>query len=224
MLARLVTAYVPLRSHPRTASEYGALGERLSGVPVRKKAFYQRVEDTWMYKHVTGLPVPTAVSVADNPTKNSFSYHCVQHEKIEWLREAAREYPDTDVLVWVDYGIFHQPDVCNEAIVRFMGSVDDRHIYAPGCWEPPANVSSDAPCWRFCGSVLAVPTWVVDELAQAIKTQAIAHITATRNVEWEVNTWARAEQGVASHLPWKWYKADHNVSQFTNLPLELKDA
>ena len=43
MRAKLVTAYVPIADHPRSAREYGELGERLGGVPVPKKAFYDQV-------------------------------------------------------------------------------------------------------------------------------------------------------------------------------------
>jgi hypothetical protein len=216
MKARLVTGYIPIIGQPRGVKEYGELGEKLGGVPVRKKAFYMRVEDTWLAQHVRLLPYRPSWSAGDNPDKNSLAYHCVQHEKIKWLKQAAIENPDDDIMVWVDYGIFHQPGVCNEAIVRFMQSLDDRAIYAPGCWGASKHVDPNNPCWRFCGSVLAVPSRYVEQLDQEITDQARATVAVTQNVEWEVNTWARAE--AKSSLPWCWYKADHNVSQFTDAP------
>lgn len=221
MKARLVTAYVPIAGHPRSAQVYGELGEKLGGVPVRKKAFYQEVGSTWLAEYLKLLPERPSWSTGDNPEKNSLAYHCVQHEKIAWLKQAAAEYDD-DVFVWVDYGIFHQPGVCNEAIVRFMDSLDADTIYAPGCWSAPVHVDSNAPCWRFCGSVLAVPRRYVERLDQEIGDQARATVAITRNVEWEVNTWARAE--AKSTLPWRWYQADHDASQFLNCPtLENRD-
>jgi hypothetical protein len=220
MKARLVTGYIPIIDHPRKVEEYGALGEKLGGVPVRKKCFYQEVGTTWLAERLKLLPFRPSWSTGDNPQKNSLAYHCVQHQKTEWLKQAAAEYDD-DMFVWVDYGIFHQPGVCNEAIFNFMESLDDRHIYAPGCW-PQGPVHQQEPCWRFCGSVLSVPREHLDVLHQEVQHTAIDHILFTHNVEWEVNTWARVER--RSQLPFCWYKADHDVTQFTHCPtLEKSD-
>lgn len=216
MRARLVTGYVPIKGHPRGPEEYGALGEKLGGVPVRKRAFYQQLESTWLWKFIHSSRVIPRVSTADAPAKNTLAYHCVQHQKTEWLLAAMETYPDEDVYVWVDYGIFHQPGICNEAIVKFMSSLDDKAIYAPGCWDKPDVIGRSQPCWRFCGSVLAVPKKFVPLLHFACVRAATKHIRTTNNVEWEVNTWARVER--RERLPWCWYKADHDVSQFWNAP------
>lgn len=223
MKARLVTGYVPIPDHPRSAEVYGELGERLGAVPVRKKAFYQRAEDTWLWRYVHSLEVTPRVSQHDNPAKNTLAYHCVQHQKTEWLLAAVEAYPDDDVYVWVDYGIFHQPGITSEAIYNFMENVRDDAIYAPGCWKSPEAVESSYPCWRFCGSVLAVPKLMVGPLHLACMQKAHQHIRATNNVEWEINTWARVEKWHKSKLPWRWYKADHDVTQFTNLPKDALD-
>lgn len=217
MKTRLVTAYVPIPNHPRTAEQYGALGEKLSGVPVPKKAFYMRLEDTWLSKYIAKLPFIPRASDGDNPDKNTLAYHCVNHMKTTWLVQAADEYPDADVLVWVDYGIFHLPGVTNQHVYEFMGKVDDKAIYAPGCWDKPDIVESASPCWRFCGSVLAVPRKMVDQLDYEARVAARQHISATKNVEWEVNTWARVER--KTKLPFSVFKADHNETLFTGLPL-----
>ena len=215
--ARLVTAYVPIPGHPRTAKEYGDLGERLGGVPVRKACFYEQPGQMWLTKYVAKLPFKPAVSRGDNEAKNSLLYHAVNHQKTTWLVQAADKYPDADVLVWVDYGIFSQPGVNGQAIYEFMERVDDRAIYAPGCWDKPLAVEAVVPCWRFCGSVLSVPRRLVDSLDFAVRVAARKHISATKNVEWEVNTWARVE--AQGKLPFHWYKADHNRSLFDNLEL-----
>jgi hypothetical protein len=216
MRARLVTGYVPLADHPRSAEEYGVLGEKLGGVPVRKAAFYQRVEETWLHRFVKHLQVIPRVSAGDNPQKNTLAYHCVNHQKTEWLLAAVEKYPEDDVYVWVDYGIFHQPGITNEVIYNFMERVQNDAIYAPGCYDKPVAVISAAPCWRFCGSVLAVPKMFVPMLHYACVRTAQQHIRSTNNVEWEINTIARVEKN--ERLPFHWYRADHNATQFTNLP------
>ena len=219
MQVKLVTAYVPIPNHPRTAEEYGALGEKLSGVPVPKKAFYMPFHETWLAKYLLKMPFKVPHSEGDNPAKNTVAYHCVNHEKTSWLRQAAEEDKVSDVFVWVDYGIFRLPGVTNQAIYEFMERIDDKAIYAPGCWDKPEAVESVYPCWRFCGSVLAVPRDYIDELDYSCRVAARQHITQANNVEWEVNTWARVEKKYRQ-LPFHWYKADHDVSMFNNLELK----
>lgn len=214
MKVQLVTGYVPVKDHPRGPKEYGELGERLGAVPVPKKAFYQQVETTWLSKYVRGLRYIPRVSEGDNPAKNTLAYHCVNHQKTTWLVQAADEYPDADVLCWVDYGIFRLPGVTADAIAAFVAKLDDDAIYAPGCWEKPTAIESVYPCWRFCGSVLSVPRKMVDQLDYECRVAARQHIARTKNVEWEVNTWSRVEQ--KTRLPFRWYAADHNVSMFSN--------
>ncbi len=216
MRTRIITGYVPIPGHPRTAAEYGELGEKLSGVPVPKKAFYMRVEDTWLHRYITDLKFPVNVSQYDNSAKNTLAYHCVNHMKSSWLAQAADEYPDDDVFVWVDYGIFRLPGVTNQAIYEFLEKLDDRCIYAPGCWNNHNPVESVFPCWRFVGSMIAVPKRYVDQFDSACRETARQHIQRTHNVEWEVNTWARVEQKRKFKIPFHWYPADHNVSMFTD--------
>lgn len=218
MKIKLVTAYVPIPNHPRGPEEYGALGEKLSGVPVPKKAFYQPLDTLWLSKYINSLKFPPRASEHDNPHKNSLAYHCVNHQKSSWLVQAAAEDPDADVLVWVDYGIFRLDGVSNQAIYEFVEKLDDKAIYAPGCWETkPDVVESAYPCWRFCGSVLAVPRRLVDSFDYECRVAARQHVAATKNVEWEVNTWARVER--KTKLPFHWYKADHNSTLFTGLDI-----
>lgn len=215
MKTRLVTAYVPIPNHPRTAGEYGELGEKLSGVPVPKKAFYNKVSELWLRKYIDKLPFIPRASAWDNPEKNTLDYHIVNHQKTTWLVQAANEYPDDDILVWVDYGIFRLPGVTNQAIYEFVERIDDKKIYVPGCWDKPVIIESSFPNWRFCGSMIAVPRRYVDQLDYECRVAARQHVSATKNVDWEVNTWARVE--AKTKLPFHWYKADHDVSLFTGL-------
>jgi hypothetical protein len=216
MGAKLVTAYVPIPEHPRGPEEYGALGEKLGGAPVRKKCYYSRLEDLWMTKFINAANFMPRASEGDNPSKNTMAYHSVNHQKSTWLKWAKDEDPDIDVLVWVDYGIFRLPGITNPQIYDFMERLDDKAIYAPGCWNKGV-VESAYPCWRFCGSVIAIPRDMVDRFDYECRVAARQHITATKNVEWEVNTWARVEQ--KSKLPFHWYKADHNETLFTGLDI-----
>lgn len=219
MKTRLVTGYVPIPNHPRTAKEYGDLGEKLGGVPVRKKCFYNKLDDLWLTKYIHMLPFVPRASEGDNPAKNSLAYHAVNHQKTTWLVQAADEYPDDDWLVWVDYGVFSQPGISSQVIYEMFERLEgtpDTCIYAPGCWDKPGVIEAAYPCWRFCGSVLAVPRKMVDQLDFECRVAARKHISSTKNIEWETNTLARVE--AKTKLPFRVYKADHNATLFTAFP------
>lgn len=213
MNAKLVTAYVPIPNHPRTPEVYGALGEQLGGAPVRKKCFYQNLDTLWMTKFINKLPRPPRSAEFDNAAKNTLAYHSVQHQKTSWLVQAKDEDPDADILVWVDYGVFRLPGVNNQVIYEFMDRLDDSAIHIPGCWAKPDVVETSLPCWRFCGTVLAIPRRFVDQFDYECRVAARQHEAATHTIEWEVNTWARVER--KTKMPIKWYKADHDASLFT---------
>lgn len=217
MKVKLVTAYVPIAGHPRGPAEYGALGEKLAGVPVPKKAYYDQVQNLWLTKHLRKLDFLPTCMVYDNPEKNTLPYHAVNHEKTSWLVQASNEDPDADVLVWVDYGVFRLPGVNNQVIYEFFEKLDDKAIYVPGCWSQQDVIMHSVPCWRFCGSVIAVPKHCVDKLDWECRVAARQHIARTKTVEWEVNTWARVEK--KTKLPFHWYAADHNERLFTGLDI-----
>jgi len=217
---KVVTGYVPVPNHPRTAAEYGALGEKLGEIPVLKHAFYERLERCWLHKFVEKqnkrlAPLALTHSVGDNPAKNTMDYHIVQHQKFEWLGMAAAQDPSIDVFIWIDYGIFHVPGVTAAVILEFLAKVNDKDIAIPGCWDKHfmAPVSDAYPSWRFCGGVIVVPRLQIPALLNAVHTEVRKHTRQTKNITWEVNTLARVEQ--KDKVPIRWYQADHNATMFS---------
>ena len=212
---KIITAYIPIPNHPRTAEEYGKLGEGFRGITAAPvKAFYQQLADLWLGQFVWSQPNKITHSEGDNPAKNTLAYHIVQHNKFAWLTAAAITDPDPDVFVWLDYGIFHQPNVTAKVIDDFVRRVDDKYIYAPGCW-PEKPVDDSSPCWRFCGSMFAVPRRFLQPLDNRFREETKRNIWKTKNLSWEVNDLARMEQSYRE-LPIHWYKGDHDQTQFTN--------
>ena len=219
---KVVTGYVPIPNHPRTALQYGELGQKLADAvsPVaRLKAHYTRLEDCWLFKAAQHFG-KLKHAEGDNPAKNTLAYHCVNHQKSEWLAiEAIDDAYDTDVFVWIDYGIFSIPGVTAPAIADFLGrvaQVNDQNIYIPGCWGPDYDRTDTSPCWRFCGSVLIMPRSQAPLFDKENKIKTLKNLKKSRMVTWEINDWARLER--YTHLPIKWYKADHNDTMFTNFP------
>lgn len=213
---KLVTGYVPIPGHPRGAEEYGELGERLGKVLAYKKAFYADIRACWLYKMVGKMIMPQRVghSVGDNPRKNTMAYHIVNHQKTEWMAEAAREDPGPDIFVWMDYGILRIPGITEEGIREFLQNVNAKDIAIPGCW-PRGPIDEKQVCWRFCGGIWVCPRKYIFDFDKAVKDEMRTHLANTRNVSWEVNTWARVEQLDLVDLPIRWYQADHNQTMLT---------
>lgn len=220
---RLVTGYVPIGGHPRSAKEYGELGEMFTKVDCERGGcmihpFYERVEDTWLHKLLNDPAHPVgnvSHSAGDNPQKNSLAYHCVQHQKFGWLLKAMMTGPLADTYVWMDYGIAHVPGVTPDVVTDFMEAVRPNDFAIPGCWTDKGLLINDYfPCWRFCGGLMVVPQKMVKPLYLTMKKVVAAHIKKTHNVTWEVNSLAQAEQHFRADL--RWYYADHNQTMFTN--------
>ncbi len=209
----LVTGFIPGGNSYRSTADYVALGEKLAEVPVPTAAYFNNIEDTWMFKYLRSLPFTYTHSVGTLASKDTLAYHCITHEKTAWLVRAAEEYPEFDIYVWVDYGIFHLPGMTTQAVVEFTEKLDNRRLYFPGWWQQGA-ITADVCNWRFCGSMFAVPKEFVHQLDAEVRDVARKHIMATRNVEWEVNTWARLE--LITSLPIHWYRGQHMANMFTN--------
>lgn len=218
----IVTGYVPIVGHPRSAKEYGDLGESIFRTIAHDRIFpiYETVEGTWMHRMVKKRGMPVSCSVADNPTKNTLAYHYVQHQKFSWLLKASLTDKTAETFVWIDYGIGHVPGVTAAVIDDFIVKVQPDDFAIPGCWPAEGLVVDDAnPCWRFCGGVMVVPRRLLLPLYLGVVQNVREHLNQTHNVSWEVNTLARMEPTML-HKP-RWYLADHNATLFTNYGVAL---
>lgn len=216
----VVTGYIPIRDHPRSAATYGELGEKmfrnLSG-KISIKSYYETVRETWLWKLIDKeYAGKIKHSQGDNPAKNSLAYHCVQHQKFAWLLKSAINNPIAETFIWIDYGIGHVPGVTPEVVSDFLADVKKDDFAIPGCWSAENAILNDAfPCWRFCGGVMVVPRQYVFKFYRAIKDHVMQRLKQTKNVSWEVNSITAVEPS----LPIRWYYADHNETMFTNYKL-----
>ena len=227
MHKKLVTGYIPIARHPRTAKEYGDLGEELfgkldcAGGEFSIHPFYETLAETWLWKMIHNQPFEVSHSSGDNPEKNSLAYHCVNHQKFGWLLKAAIQDPRPETFIWMDYGISHLAGVTPAVVNEFMASVRPDDFAIPGCWPTEGLLLSDFfPCWRVCGSVFVVPRKHLHKLYKGVKYAVAQHMQKHRNVPWEVNTLAEAEKNKLIP-PFRWYEADHNSTMFTNYAKDL---
>ena len=215
---KVVTAFTEVPSHPRKIEEYVELGNRLkSALGTRPiQAFYYDIQDLWLTKWLQSLPPqepPLKWAAYDNPAKNSLEWHCVQHNKVQWLADAVNMDQDADSFVWIDYGLMGLPGMNGDYLTSFLDKIVKQDFAIPGCW-PIGEIPDNEPCWRFCGGVLIVPRQDVPNLLKAFKAVTRTYIRLKKMVSFEVNMLALVEQ---VHIPnLRWYLADHNASIIAN--------
>lgn len=224
MGVKVVTGYIEIPTHPRGPHDYKALGAELLDALGDTEALVfdspeQRLVDTFLGRYIKDI-ANLGHAVADNPAKNSKAYHCVQHQKFEWLRTAhAMDDGAADVYVWIDYGIMHLKNkgVTAAVIQKFLDKAQDfAHVTMPGCWLRKPEIDDSYPCWRFCGGVIAVPRTLIRPFTQLAMATAIRRIHQTMSLTWETNSLAHLE--LTDQIPILWYKADHDGSMFENAP------
>lgn len=214
-MIKLITGFIPIPNHPRSTAEYVKLGRNFLDVKNDVAVYNQHLGHCWMSKYLSWRGTKVEHSEGDNPKKNSLAYHAVQHQKVEFMLDAAYRDPAPEVFAWIDYGIFHIPGVTAAVIDAFAErAANEKAIAIPGCWPKPDVVTDDAPCWRFCGGLLVCPRKYLFELDAAIKADVMDQVNRRNHVSWDVNTLARVEQN--TKLPFWWYPADHNATMFTN--------
>lgn len=214
---KVVTAYVPIEGHTRSAAEYGKLGDQLRGAlgDHTPEVFYQDIRSLWMTPFIEQIARghPINHSQGDNPQKNSMEYHAVQHNKLEWLEMAAGRDTESETFIWLDYGCMLQPGFNKDLLTEFLGRVKKNDLAMPGCWEKKA-INDHHPCWRFCGTLFIVPRDDIRPLNKTFKAVTRLRVRAMRNVSWEVNDLAAMElMHVGPHI--RWYAADHNARMLT---------
>jgi hypothetical protein len=219
-----VTGFVPIPGYPRSEATYRALGRRLldCGIPIM--TLENDLEECWLYEFLEDRGRMPTHSVSDNPDKNTLAYHIVQAQKSEWLALAATQNPEAEVLVWIDYGIFHIPDITPQIVRDFMArAAGEKTIAIPGCWDEDYIYDDHHPCWRFCGGVIVVPRRYVFAFDRAMKREYVRWIDQTNNLSWEVNTIARIERNEPD-LPIWHYQADHGRMLFTEYKAGVENA
>ncbi len=210
MSVHLVSGYVPLTVTHRSEEEYHRLGTNLIELPVESSIFFDAIEDCWMYHAIKDKGYEARHAGA--PGKNTMEYHIVQHQKTTWMLRAALANPKDDVIVWMDYGIFHQPGFTQEKVLAFLRECEhETGIAIPGAWPKGQD---GGPCWRFNGSILVCHQDHLADLDLFIRAMALDYAEATGTVIWEVNIWDMVES--VGDLPIRWYGATHDCTMLTS--------
>jgi hypothetical protein len=118
---------------------------------------------------------------------------------------------DSEILVWMDYGLLHVPGITADMVPAFLdraaGLAPRDRIGMASIWGEPFRI----PDWRsvewWCaGGVFTVPRSMAFAWHDAVVDRAVA-MRAAGHVTWEVNTWATAWASWNVVRPWM---CDHN--------------
>lgn len=230
MKVRVVTAYVPLKVKHLTEAQYNQLGCELTNAVVQvapMRIYDGTLEDLWLYQRgnyplMPANPVP--LDRYTGPAMNVAS-NIIQHNRTTWAMRAFEESPDTDVIVWLDFGILKQGEwrsnkITGEHVKNFLRKVESTpepmdFIPFPGISQPE-EVLPVGNNWRFCGSTHIWPTKFLPDIDKAYKNELIKWMDRNQTTPLDLPIWALVEQN--SGLPFRWYQAEYDASQLDNYP------
>lgn len=226
MRAKVVTAFVPLKVKHLSSDEYHAYGRQLEAAcgPHRFRCFDNfPLDDCWLAKENPPL-VPASETPSDRyeTREDHARSNIVQHSRTQWARMAAYEDPDVEVLVWLDLAIMKQGVWLNNQITHghvldFLAEVEKLPsgiIPFPGI-EDRKPVDPSGNNWRFCGSTHIWPVQFLPELDRQYKFYTREFIRRHGTIPLDLAVWPTVEE--RSGLPFRWYKAEYDATQLTNL-------
>lgn len=210
-----MTGYVRLDLPKRSHAEYVRLGGELLAAATghEVQSFAGTVPACWHWAVSEDAILP-----AGNPEKDTRAYHAVQHEKTAWLATAA-DRTDADVLVWLDYGLLHNPAIRPEMVAPFLARaarVPLDRVTVASIWGPPDDLPPPSRvAWHCAGGVLVVPRALASEWHAAV-VEAATKLRRRGWVTWEVNDWAAAWLARPDLV--RAYPCDHDATLLENAP------
>lgn len=227
MTPLVVTAYVPLDVKHLTPQQYRDLGTRMLNATDGRYHFFDQfpLSDCWLFKENPPM-VPAAPTPADRyaTPEDYVRSNIVQHSRTQWALAAVEAHPDTDVVVWLDYGIlkqgyWNQRPVEPRHIKNLLDKIERRKtmedIPFPGIeGRQPINVHGNN--WRFCGSTHIWPVKYLKAIDKAYRTSLREFIDTFKCTPLDLVIWPSVEY--YSGLPFRWYKADYDCTQLTEFP------
>jgi len=231
---KVITAYVPLNVKHLSREQYKSYGDRLVSAvgEDRIRVYYDfPLEDCWLYKwlekkgNLEEIKPATSVPGDRYPTPTHMVMsNIVQHQRTTWMRMASEEFPDAEVLIWLDYailkqGVWNGKPVTEKIVNEFVNNLeltDFDCIPFPGIWDK-GPISDTRDNWRFCGSTHIIPKKYIIAVDEFYRYQTKKFIDRTNTVPLDLPIWAYTE--LESTLPFYFYKANHDATQLTNFPI-----
>lgn len=224
MKVSVVSAFVPLEVKHLSPDEYHAYGNRLRSVcGDRLHVFEHPLNECWAYGF-HDMP-PAAATPGDRyaSAQAHVASNIVQHNRTSWALRLQKTNP-SDVVVWFDYAILKQGAWRNNPVTEdhvrdFLQKLERMDVLEdipfPGI-EPMKVVDPHGNNWRFCGSTHIWPTQFLPQIHQEYRHELYQFVHRYRAVPLDLAIWPAVEFN--SGLPFRWYKAEYDATQLTNLP------
>jgi hypothetical protein len=224
MKARIVTGFVPdaFPAKHLSQEQFRSLGARLKDAAGDcLMAFETPFAECWVPQK---LDLRQLLPSCANPPADRFATpqdmvrsNAVLLQRFQWLYEAAAADDDAEVLAWVEYSALKQTNVTEDVIRQFARDLQEVKpfdgVCAGGCW-PIGPINDSEAHWRFVGSCFVVHAdWVLD-LYEAVREVVLTRTSITGRLSWDMNTLAFVE--ILNVIPFKWFKANHDETQFLN--------
>lgn len=226
---KVITAYCDLGLTKRPSADFHVLGRRLLdqlGVDGHKYEYSKN--DAWTWDAYKNYPAANARAYDrfDDDLEHARS-NLIQHTPVQWLEEAALDFPQTDVFVWMGYSILKQGDHTGKRILPYH--VAD-FVYKLRNWAPTAlpfpgmdpfhnPIEPFGDNWRFCGSMLVVPRQFVFRVGNSYRANFKSFVQQHKAIPLDLAIWPMVE--FSSGLPWKQYPAEYDYTQLTNFPFTV---
>ena len=229
---RVVTGYVPLTVKHLSPGLYGELGAQLintcrgAGVDVQVFENFP-YEDCWLAKEHPPMrgANPRAEDRFDTDEQHAKS-NIVCNQFVEWGWKSYKERPDVDIIVFMVYTVLRQGDFTGRHVLpghifNFLQSVKldaFEGIPFPGITQG-APIDPRGHNWRFCGSTHIWPVKYLKDIRRSYKEHARQVVKECKAIPLDLAVWPLVERD--SGLPFHWYQAEYDYTQFTNFNLGL---
>lgn len=233
-----MTGYVRLDSAHRNHHEYAVHASKLLGIGLPTVAFLDpaadgivvpnstivvpwTLQDCWLHDEIDDVGIPPT----GNPAKDTAKFHTVQHAKTQ-LVLAATQYTNAELLVWIDAGIFHLPDVKSHHLRRFFSHIRDAprdRVSFASIWpmsdlvDGVIELNYTHPQWWIAGGVFVVPRQMAGWLDEVFRADVRDTAAKTGAISWEVNHLAAVCRDYEEKTA-LWLCGDHDHTLFSFKP------
>lgn len=225
-IVKAVTACVDMGLSLRSLEHTHALGRRLLDACAGRSVFYEcPYAQVWTVQELPGfMPANTRAEDRFATAVEHQRSNYVQHMPVQMLARAYEKFPEVDVFVWLGYTLLKQGNFTGKLITEEHVSafLDKLAVYPfddipfPGITPERRPVDPYGDNWRFCGSTIIAPRRFLPGIVRSYKFETREFVRRHRCVPLDLAIWPTVE--ARSGLPWRFYPAEYDATQLTNLP------
>lgn len=223
----VVTGYVPLNVQHMNTLEFKDYLQQLEHAvyPVRMQTYDNyRYAECWLAR--CNPPMIGANPRAEDRFKTDEDHarnNVVCCQFVDWALQTSR-YIEADVIVAMTATVMKQGDFTGKRVkaehiqefLRHVETYDFKDIPFPGITGVRGSVDPVGHNWRFTGAVHIWPVKWLPHIAHVFKIKTLSFIARHGKTPLDLQIWPEVER--CSGLPFRFYQAEYDATQFTNFP------